>query len=192
MTNRATRRDFFATLTVIIITLMALTGGWIIKNIVQDDARHATLNGYTVLLPRDWVLAPSQAPERLWAWNKRAPHEKMRLSEIPSTADTPLATIAWQRNLAQGQRLNTYHVLEESAVLVEGRTGYKVSFAYVLAGASNEVPIVITGVDYYFSHPSHTATLVFTAEAPHGNLPNLLPQFQRFLLSVPVAEGGAQ
>lgn len=187
--NRLARRDFFATLTVIIITLMALTGGWIIKNIVQDDARLTAMGGYTVELPRDWVLAPSEAPERLWAWNKRAPQEKLRLSEIPSTAAVPLSTIAWQRNLARGQQLDTYHVLEESPVLINGRTGYKVSFAYVLPGASNELPVVITGVDYLFAHPSGTAVLVFTAEAPSGHLPALLTQFHRFMFSVPVAEG---
>ena len=191
MHSRAARRDFFATLTVIIITLMALTSGWILKNIVQDDARLVASGGYLVQLPRDWVLAPpTHETQRLWAWNKRLPTEKFSLSQTPYSADMPLSTAAWQRNLARGQELNIYHVLEETAVIVNGRTGYRVDFAYVLPGAPNEIPLVITGRDYYFLHPTEPSVLIFTAEAPNGNLPNLLPQFQRFMFSVPVAEGG--
>lgn len=188
----AAYQELFATLAVVVITLMALTAGWIVKNNAQDDRRTIEHEGYLATLPMGWVMAQGDttAEERLWAWNKRAPLEHLRFSTTPSTAEIPLSTVALQRNLARSQRLNTYHVLDETAVTVDGRTGYKVSFAYVEPGHPQDLPVVITGVDYFFYEADQAAVLIFTAEAPSGELNPLIPAFQRFMLSVRPATQG--
>ncbi|NJN44066.1 MAG: hypothetical protein HC806_04600 [Anaerolineae bacterium] len=80
--------------------------------------------------------------------------------------------------------LKLYRVISETPILVNGRDGYKVSFAYVDPGNVGEVPEVIQGIDYYFSNGDQT--LIITLEIDDGNPEEHLSDFLRFVETVEI------
>ncbi|GEM_PF-533439 len=191
---------------VILITLAALLLGWGVKNAAENRTRAYSYQGVSAQLPAGWLVqqageqgqsaaapnqiaptAPSDDPSRVFTtWDPLHPDVRYSVSLYPGGAETSLATTASVRNLQRAQSLNMYRIREETPVIVEGREGYKVTFAYVNPGDISDVPAVVQGVDYYFA--SGDQTLVITLEIENGEVTPTPRQFLKFLKSVRVGE----
>jgi len=205
-TFEQTRREA-STLTTI-ITVIALLLGWGLKTYVEGQTRAVSVQTITADVPAGWIVrennpgsgsAPSDDPFQMahpdtgqspnlvfTAWNPLHPERHYSVSLYPGGDTTTFPATAAIRTLNRGTNLRLYRVLEETPILVNGKDGYKVTFAYVDPGQAGEVPVVIQGVDYYFAHEEQT--YVVTLELENDSPENHLAEFLRFVETVEVGE----
>ncbi|MFQ5616305.1 MAG: hypothetical protein ACE5GO_07580 [Anaerolineales bacterium] len=185
---------------VILVTAVALLLGWVVKSSTQNRSRDFSHQGVSAKVPAGWLVqkgddqqeatGPNQITRSIsgddpnlvfMTWDSLHPERRFGVSLYPSSADTTLASTASVRNLQRGQSLSTYRVIEETAVTVKGRDGYKVTFAYVDPGNMGDVPTVVQGADYYFDGDQ---TLVITLEVDDAGISDAMSRFLKFLQSV--------
>jgi hypothetical protein len=189
------------------ITIIALLLGWGLKTFVEGKTRPVTARGITADIPAGWIVRENdpaastasssddpfqmehpdsaQSPNLvLTAWNPLHPERHYSVSLYAGGAETTLPSTAAVRTLNRGTTLKLYRVLEETPILVNGKDGYKVTFAYVDPGDVGEVPTVIQGVDYYFAQGDQT--LVMTLEIDNGNPADHLSDFLKFVETVEI------
>lgn len=181
------RDDQRSVAAVIIVTILALFVGWGIKASVQNQTRLVSQNGITGTVPMGWVMGEPAAANSLQAWDRLDPAKQFAVTLYPTNAQITVDNIVVQRNLARGQDLNSYRVLEKVNGVINGRDVFEVHFAYVKVGGRDDLPQVIQGTDYYVEH-SAEQVMVLTAEATSGDLEALLPDFQRFMDSIQTGE----
>lgn len=191
-----------------VITVIALLLGWGLKTYVEGQTRPITVQTLTAAVPAGWIVrentttanaTPSDDPFQMehpdsgtspnlvfTAWNPLHPEQHYSASLYPGGENTPLPDTASVRTLDRGTTLKLYRILEETPIVVNGRDGYKVTFAYVDAGDATEVPTVIQGVDYYFAQGEQT--LVVTLEVDNGSPTPHLTDFLQFVETVEIGE----
>lgn len=206
MTFEHTRRQA-STLTTV-ITVVALLLGWGLKIYVEGQTRPVSVMGITAQVPAGWIVrenepvtgaASSDDPFQIehpdsatspnlvfTVWNPLHPERHYSVSLYPGGEETTFPATAAIRTLNRGTTLKLYRVLEETPILVNGRDGYKVTFAYVDPGGAGEVPAVIQGVDYYFAQGKQT--LVVTLEIDNGSPADHLADFLQFAETVQIGE----
>lgn len=205
-TFEQTRRQA-STLTTV-ITVLALLLGWGLKMYVEGQTRPVSVQGFTAQVPAGWIVRENdptsnvaasddpfqmehpdsgQSPNLIFtAWNPLHPERHYSVSLYPGGDTSTFPATAAVRTLNRGTTLKLYRVLEETPILVNDRDGYKVTFAYVDPGESNEIPTVIQGVDYYFIQGEQT--LVFTLEIDSGDPADHLTDFLQFVETVEIGE----
>ncbi|MCB9136521.1 MAG: hypothetical protein H6636_13935 [Anaerolineales bacterium] len=190
-----------------VITVIALLLGWGLKTYVQGQTRAVTVHEVRAQVPAGWIVQendpvtniPSDDPFQMkhpepsqnlnlvfTAWNPLHAERHYSVSLYPGGEGTALPDIASVRTLNRGTSLRLYRTLEGTPILVHGRDGYKVTFAYVDAGAPGQVPTVIQGVDYYFAEGEQT--VVITLEVDNGAPTDSLPEFLNFVQSVEIGD----
>jgi hypothetical protein len=186
------------------VTIIALLLGWGLKTYVEGRTRPVKVEGISAQIPAGWVIRESdpaaptsddpfqlahpdsaQDPNLVFtAWNPLHPEKHYSVSLYPGGEETTLPSTAAVRTLNRGMNLKLYRVIEETPILVNGRDGYKVSFAYVDPGSAGEIPVVIQGIDYYFAQGNQT--LIITLEVDNGNPDDHLPAFLKFSETVDI------
>jgi hypothetical protein len=192
-TFEQTRRQA-STLTTV-ITVLALLLGWGLKMYVEGQTRPISVQGFTAHVPAGWIVrentstanpAASDDPFQMeHPDSSTSPNRHYSVSQYPG-GDTTFAATASIRTLNRGSSLKLYRILEETPILVNGRDGYKVTFAYVDPGDATEVPTVIQGVDYYFTQGDQT--LVITLEVDNDSPTDHLADFLQFVETVEIGE----
>ena len=157
---------------VIAFTVIALLVGWGVKSFVEGQTRPVTQGGISAEVPSGWQVdtdesgplsGGSQSTGLVFtARDPLAPETRYLVSSLPGSPEGDLATTAAIRNLQRAQSQTAYRVLEQTPVTLEGRAGYRVTFAYVDAGRIDQVPVVYEGVEYYFAEGDRT--IVVTLE----------------------------
>ncbi len=181
---------------VFLVTLVALFIGWGVKTSTQNSTRPILQQNLTAQIPTGWIaqeagngglLAQDDAdPTQVFAtWDPMQPEQRYSVSLLPS-AGISLPDVAAVRNLSRAQNLDTYRILDQTPVVLEGREGYKVSFAYVDADGM-DIPTIVRGIDYYFLEAEQT--IVVTLEAAEQAYAAQVDAFQTFALSVSFASG---
>ncbi|NUM49221.1 MAG: hypothetical protein HUU38_31355 [Anaerolineales bacterium] len=205
-TFEQTRRQA-STLTTV-ITILALLLGWGLKMYVEGQTRPVSVRGITAEVPAGWIVrendpasgvTPSDDPFQMdhpdsgtspnlvfTAWNPLHPERHYSVSLYPGGENTTFPATASVRTLNRGSTLKLYRILEETPILVNGRDGYKVTFAYVDPGDASEVPTVLQGVDYYFAEGEQT--FVVTLEVDNGTPADHLTTFLQFVETVEIGE----
>lgn len=173
------------TLLVIGVVLAALLLGWVIKENVTGQGRPFSQNGVSGELPAGWLTQDGTGDLLLVARNPQAPDERYRINRL--TPNTDLAALAAVQNGERARLEPTFRVVEETPIVVNGRDGYKVSYAYI-DDSGTGMPAVIEGVDYYFLEGD--AVLVISLEAAHENFAEAFPRFQTFRDAVVYEAGG--
>lgn len=184
------------------VTLLALLLGWGLKTYTQNQTRSVSHRGVTAEVPAGWLVETQETiaaqtddpfqmenpggsadPNLVFtARNPLHPERVYSVSLYPGGVDLP--STAAIRALNQGQDLRLYRVIDESPILVNGREGYKVSYAYVNPGDIGDIPVVIQGIDYYFT--SGDQTLVITLEVANDDPSAHQADFLKFLETVRV------
>ncbi|GAB4580397.1 MAG: hypothetical protein Fur0022_31380 [Anaerolineales bacterium] len=195
-----------------VITILALLLGWGLKTYVEGQTRTVSVRGVTAQVPAGWIVrennpasgvTPSDDPFQMenpdsgqspnlvfTAWNPLHPERHYSVSLYPGGETTSFPATAAIRTLNRGTTLKLYRVLEETPILVNGRDGYKVSFAYVNPGDANAIPTVIEGIDYYFAEGEQTfvVTLEINTSIQGDSPTDYLPAFLKFVQTVEVGE----
>ncbi|MCP5097239.1 MAG: hypothetical protein GY943_16960 [Chloroflexi bacterium] len=172
-------------LLVLLFALISLAVGWGVKTAVQDQTRPFSSHGISAEIPAGWLVQEGAGDLIFVARNPQAMDQRYRVQLL--TGDSDLTASAQMQIDTRRQRDDSFRILEETPIVVDGQDGYKVSYAYVDA-AETGMPSVIEGVDYYF--PSTDATLVISYESDHEDFANTFSQFQQFRASVSVQAGG--
>ena len=143
------------------MVVAALLLGFWLKASVEGKTREVAVPGGVVIsAPEKWVIEtrtqsvldkPATETHRvLSTWNPLDPGTRYSVSLLPNSTGVDLATVASLRNFQRAQSLTAYRVLEQTSVVLHGREGYKVTFAFVDASAKDRVPVVFEGIDYFF------------------------------------------
>lgn len=177
------------------LTIVALILGWGVKTSTEGRGRSFSASGVTAMLPAQWLVETAGAgplngdslePGEVFnAWNPMDPATRYSTSLLPSGADVGLATAAALRNLQRAQSLTAYRVIEQTPVELSGRSGYRVTFAFVDATALDAVPVVFQGIDYYF--PADGQVIVVTLETSH-DFETAAVSFREFAAGVELGE----
>jgi len=181
------RHDTFERNSVILVILMAVISlilGGMVKTAVSDQTRTVTQNGITAQLPAGWLVQNGTGDLRIVARNPQSLNTRYRVNLLDGDE---LAAAAAQRNENRARLDASYRVLEETPIVVNGRDGYKVSYAFVNA-ADEGMPSVIEGVDYYFAEGDEIIVVSFEAEK--ADFAAGFSQFQQFRKTVIYQAGG--
>jgi hypothetical protein len=165
------------------LTLLALLAGWGVRTSVENRARDVEQAGVRAAVPADWIVQEGFDELRLVTWNSQLPEERYSVAVL-SDAAAP-SDAAAERSRQRAQFLGTYRLLEEGPVVIGGREGYRVAFAYVSTGQP-ELPVVIQGVDHYYEEAG--GITVVSMESPEDRFDHALPRFLRFLATVEVEQ----
>ncbi|MCA9920735.1 MAG: hypothetical protein KC421_00110 [Anaerolineales bacterium] len=169
---------------VLVVAVIALLLGGMVKTAVQDQTRSVTQNGVSAEVPAGWLVQDGTGDLRLVARNPQSLSTRYRVNVLPGGE---LAAAAGNRNADRAGLEQTYRILDESPIVVNGRDGYKVSYAFVDDEGAG-MPSVIEGVDYYFADGSEIVVVSFEAE--ENDFTAGFSQFQQFRESVVYQAGG--
>ena len=181
------QRDNFERNSVILVLMVmaiSLLLGGMIKTAVSDQTRTVTQNGITAQVPAGWLVQNGMGDLRVVVRNPQSLTTRYRVNVV---AGTDLVTAAADRNDIRAQLDDTYRVLEETPIVVNGRDGYRVSYALVDAKDVG-MPSIIEGVDYYFVEGSEV--VVVSYEAEESAYADGFSYFQNFRESVVYEAGG--
>ena len=172
---------------VIALTVIALLVGWGVRTSTEGATRAVSEGGIQAELPASWTVetpgagtigeSPADPNLVMIGSDPLDPGTRYSVSLYPEGSAADLSAVAAIRNLQRAQYLTAYRVLEQTPVTVDGRDGYRVSFAYVDASEADKTPVVFEGVDYYFPDGEHA--IVATLETRNG-LEDALTAFQEF------------
>jgi hypothetical protein len=168
---------------VAVVTLLALSAGWGVRTSVENRARAVEQAGVRAAVPADWIVQEGFDELRLVTWNSQLPEERYSVSVL-SGAGAP-SDAAAERTRQRAQFLGTYRLLEEGPVVIGGREGYRISFAYVSTSRPGP-PVVIQGVDHYYEEAG--GVTIVSMESLEDRFDRALPRFLRFLASVEVEQ----
>lgn len=164
--------------------LLSLLVGWQVKTAVQNQTRPFSTQTVQAEIPSGWMAQDGAGELALLARNPQALDQRYRVTILSDGGE--LAAVAAAHNADRRQLEPSYRVLDETPIVVNGRSGYKVSTAFVNAEAEG-MPAVIEGVDYYFADGEEV--LVISFEADQTEFEAGFDQFQRFLTSVKLGGG---
>ncbi|MCO5190163.1 MAG: hypothetical protein M9918_18480 [Anaerolineae bacterium] len=175
-----------STLLVVLVTMLALGAGWLLGANALDRTRPIAQSGITLNVPASWLALPGADNVLLAANNIRRPQQRVSVRALPA-ADSPSGAAAVDvLNRARG--MNSFRVLEQGMVEMDGVPVYRVHYAYVTAPL-NAKPSVIEGVDYYMV--VNGQLLVASFEDSSESFADSLSTFERMAATLRVADPGA-
>lgn len=169
---------------VVVIALILLILGGVVKTAVQDQTRTITQNDVTVAVPSGWLVQDGTGDLRIVVRNPQSLNTRYRVNVF---SGNELTIAAADRNENRTRLDESYRVLDETPIVINGVDGYKVSYAFVDA-ADAGMPAVIAGVDYYFAEGDEIVVISFEAE--EEDFAAGFPQFQQFRETVVYQAGG--
>jgi hypothetical protein len=184
---RVVWRDYYAEVTVIAVTLLALLLGWALKSSVEARSRPFEAAGISAQVPADWYRTTATRGEVLRATNQASPGfgTTYVIETVPVGAGTPPAQVVSLLTLQRAQDLTAYRVLDQQQVTINGREAHMLTFVYVEANPDvmrSELPQVVRGVEFVFLNGERAVVVAYHAgvdvyEAEYG-------RFRQFLNSV--------
>jgi hypothetical protein len=193
-TTRSTNDDIPNAVTsvwiVILITVTALFLGMIIRSAILSRFTPVERTGVAAQVPAGWVVQNGLASEQT-VFTARDPfsaNQSYTAMLVPTSADTKLSDLALLFNLQQAKDTQLYRVIDQGAVMVNGKDAYKVHYAYVDPTDQGSQPVVVEGVGYIFM--DHPKALVVSMEDEASQFENDLPAFMKFLETVSYTPGG--
>jgi hypothetical protein len=188
--EQAQRRDRWVSWLVIGVLIAALLLGWAVKAAAEGRTVLYQAGGLQVRYPAGWVRAEVQPPvllrvEDRWAAPFRTTLMLQR-RPLPPVGEKPVGTVQQTLALERGRKWTAYRVLGmEENVSIAGRTGMRVTFAYVETNPNpflETVPVVMSGEDFLFPVGDQVYIVTLTAaEANHARAQRALRAFLRSL-----------
>lgn len=168
-------------LLVILITILALLVGARVKSSFERQSRYVEFGGISADVPNGW-LVQGGVGDLVFSARELSGDQKYFVRLISSSPDDDFERTASILNQARGLTLDFFRILEETPVAVNGREGYRVTYAYVNEGDTNTTPTVVKGIDYYFTQGENVIIISFTA--PIDSFEEGLSSFYQFRDSV--------
>ena len=179
--------DRFAELAVVLLTIVALVAGWFFKSSVENRSLAFKSGSITAQVPTGWLTIKPSGNEVLHIIDRTASGfgTTYVIEAEPVPADIQTGQIVSLVTLERGNTLTGYRVLDQHAVLVQGRKAFEIDYVYVESAANLNhaiIPVVVRGIDYVFI--TNDQAVIVGYRADQATYETDLGRFYRFLVSV--------
>lgn len=180
--------DRFAEITVILVTVVALTAGWFYKSSVENASVPFEAEGITAGAPKGWLQAGGSGEELLRTVDRSSNGfgTTYVVSQVAITSEATASEVAGHLTLEHAQNLVAFRMLDQQEVKdINGRDAYMINYVYVESNPDvthAEVPSVVRGKDLIYLNGDRAIVVSFRADEKNYDLD--LGRFYLFLKSI--------
>lgn len=180
--------DRFAEITVVIVTIVALTAGWFYKSSVENASVPFEAEGITADAPKGWLQATTGENELLRTVdiNSSGFGATYTIRQIATSSEATTSEVASLVTLDHAQSLLAFKMLNQQEVTdINGRNAYMIEYVYVESNPDvthASVPSVVRGTDFVYLDDDRAVVVSFQAD--EKNYERDLGRFYRFLESL--------
>jgi hypothetical protein len=179
--------DRYTEVAVIVVTLVALLLGWVFMNSVVNRSIPFASGDISAQIPAGWHNLESAGNEILHVADSTtsgfATTYLIQQEAVP--ADLGVSGFVGLLTLDWGNSLTGFRVLDQEAVIVNGRDGVQIEYAYIEADPNlihASLPAVVHGLAYIFIKDDQAVIVSYWAD--QSAFQTDLDRFYRFLASV--------
>ena len=180
--------DRFAEITVVLVTLVALTAGWFFKSSVENAAVPFEAEGITAEAPKGWLQAGAEGDILLRTVdiNSNGFGATYIVRQIAITSDATASEVASLLTLEHAQNLTAFRMLDQQeAKDINGRDAYMINYVFVESNPDVthvDIPSVVRGKDLVYLNGDRAIVVSFQADENNYDLD--LGRFYIFLESI--------
>ena len=180
--------DRFAEITVVLVTLIALTAGWFFKSGVENAAVPFEAEGITAEAPKGWLQAGAEGDILLRTVdiNSNGFGATYIVRQIAITSDATASEVASLLTLEHAQNLTAFRMLDQQeAKDINGRDAYMINYVFVESNPDvthADIPSVVRGKDLVYLNGDRAIVVSFQADENNYDLD--LGRFYIFLESI--------
>ncbi len=180
--------DRFAEITVVLVTLIALTLGGMYKSSVENASSPFEALGVSLAAPKGWIQTSVRGNDifRATDFNSQGFSTTYNVQKIAVASDATALDIADAVLLDRAQALDAFKVLDQSEVNDGvGRDAYLIHYVYVESNPDAthaSIPSIVRGADFIYLKGGYAYVVSFQADDKNYNLD--LDRFYRFLESI--------
>jgi hypothetical protein len=180
--------DRFAEITVVLVTLVALTAGWFFKSSVENASVPFEAEGITAEAPKGWLQAGAEGDilMRTVDINSSGFGATYTIRQIAITSEATTSEVASLLTLEHAQNLVAFRMLDQQEVKdSNGRNAYIINYVFVESNPDvthAEIPSVVRGKDIVYLNGERAVVVSFQADENNYDLD--LGRFYIFLESI--------
>ncbi len=180
--------DRFAEITVVVVTLIALTAGWFYKSSVENASVPFDAEGVTADAPKGWLQAKTEEGELLHTVdiNSNGFGATYLVRQIAITSEATTSEVASLVALEHAQKLTAFRMLDQQEVKdSSGREAYMIDYVFVESNPDvthASIPSVVRGMDLIYLNGERAIVVSFQAD--DKNYDRDLGRFYLFLESL--------
>lgn len=180
--------DRFAEVTVVLVTLVALTAGWFFKSSVENASVPFEAEGITAEAPKGWLQAGAEGDilMRTVDINSSGFGAMYTIRQIAITSEATTSEVASLLTLEHAQNLTAFRMLDQQEVKdSNGRNAYIINYVFVESNPDvthAEIPSVVRGKDIVYLNGERAVVVSFQADENNYDLD--LGRFYIFLESI--------
>ena len=180
--------DRFAEITVVLVTLIALTAGWFYKSSIENASVPFEADGISAAAPKGWLQIGAEGDELLRAVdiNSSGFGAVYTIRQIAITSEATSSEVASLVTLDHAQNLTAFKVLNQNEIVDRnGRSAYMIDYVYVESNPDvthAAIPSVVRGTDFVYL--SSDRAIVVSFQADEKNYERDLGRFYLFLESL--------
>jgi hypothetical protein len=180
--------DRFAEITVVLVTLVALTAGWFFKSSVENASVPFEAEGITAEAPKGWLQAGAEGDilMRTVDINSSGFGATYTIRQIAITSEATTSEVASLLTLEHAQNLVAFRMLDQQEVKdINGRDAYMINYVFVESNPDvthADIPSVVRGKDIVYLNGERAVVVSFQADENNYDLD--LGRFYIFLESI--------
>ncbi|MBN8654096.1 MAG: hypothetical protein J0M11_00055 [Anaerolineae bacterium] len=180
--------DRFAEITVVLVTLVALTAGWFFKSSVENASVPFEAEGIRAEAPKGWLQAGAEGDilMRTVDINSSGFGATYTIRQIAITSEATTSEVASLLTLEHAQNLTAFRMLDQQEVKdSNGRNAYIINYVFVESNPDvthAEIPSVVRGKDIVYLNGERAVVVSFQADENNYDLD--LGRFYIFLESI--------
>ena len=180
--------DRFAEITVVLVTLIALTAGWFFKSSVENASVTFEAQGITAEAPKGWLQAGAEGDILLRTVdiNSNGFGATYIVRQIAITSEATTSEVASLLTLEHAQNLTAFRMLDQQEVKdINGRDAYMINYVFVESNpdvTDADIPSVVRGKDLVYLNGDRAIVISFQADENNYDID--LGRFYIFLKSI--------
>lgn len=180
--------DRFAELTVVLVTLAALTVGWFYKSSIENASVPFEAQGITAEAPKGWLQISTSEDELLRTVdiNSQGFGATYVIRQIAITSEATTAEVAGLVAFEHAQKLTAFRMLDQQEVKdINGRDAFMINYVFVESNPDvthAAIPSVVRGKDLIYLNGERAIVISFQADEKNYDLD--LSRFYTFLKSI--------
>jgi len=188
MNKQGSLGDRFAEITVILVTVIALTAGWFYKSGLENASVPFEAEGISAQAPKGWLNYEPSGEELFRTVDRYSSGFSTTyvIRQIAVTSEATTSEVASAVALGHAQDMLGFSMLDQQEVRdINGRNAYMITYAYVESNPDvthAAIPSVVRGAD--FIYVSGERAIVVSYQADEENYDLDLGRFYRFLQSL--------
>lgn len=180
--------DRFAEITVLLVTLAALTAGWFFKSSVENASIPFEAQGVRADAPKGWLQSSTDGDVLLRTVdiNSTGFGATYTIHQIAITSEATASEVASLVAFEHAQDLLAFRMLNQQEVEdSNGRKAYMIEYVFVASNPDlthNDLPSVVRGQDLVYLNGDRALVVSFQADEKNYDLD--LVRFHTFLKSI--------